>query len=125
MANVTPIHKKDNKQALKNYRPIFLLPIFAKVFERLIFHKLYNHLVSNNRITKNQSGFRPNHSVTNQFTSLVEGIHSSLDCKLEVRLVYLDMPKAFAAMEICINMRRQLCGNLRKSIVLIPEVGRQ
>ena len=95
MANVTPIHKKDNKQFIKNYRPISLLPIFAKIFERIVFHKLYNHLVSNNLITKNQSGFRPNDSVTNQLISLVEAIHSSFDCNLEVRSVYLDMSKAF------------------------------
>ena len=43
MANVTPVHKKD-KQLTKNYRPIYLLPIFAKVFEKIIFIDLYNHL---------------------------------------------------------------------------------
>ena len=95
MANVTPIHKKDSKQVIKNYRPISLLPIFAKVFERIIFLRLYNHFISNNLITKNQSGFRPNDSVTNQLISLVEAIHSSFDSKLEVRSVYLDMSKAF------------------------------
>ena len=95
MANVTPVHKKNNKQIISNYRPISLLPIFAKVFERIVFHKLYNHLITNNLITKNQSGFRPNDSVTNQLISLVETIHSSLDCKLEVRSVYLDISKAF------------------------------
>ena len=34
MANVTPVHKKDNKQTVNNYRPISLLLIFAKVFEK-------------------------------------------------------------------------------------------
>ena len=65
-ANVTPVFKKQNKQLLKNYRPISLLPIFAKVFEKIIFVDLYNYLVTNNLITKNQSGFRPGDSVTNQ-----------------------------------------------------------
>ena len=35
-ANVTPVFKKQNKQLLKNYRPISLLPIFAKMFEKII-----------------------------------------------------------------------------------------
>ena len=52
-ANVTPTHKKDSKQNIKNYRPISLLPIFAKVFERILFIHIYNHLTSNNLITKN------------------------------------------------------------------------
>ena len=94
-ANVTPVHKKDSKQIAKNYRPISLLPLFAKVFERILFVQMYNHLISNNLITKNQSGFRPNDSVTNQLLYLVHTIHSSLDINLDVRYVFLDMSKAF------------------------------
>ena len=96
-ANVTPVHKKENKQLIKNYRPISLLPIFAKVFEKIIFMNLYNHLIRNNLITNNQSGFRPGDSVTNQLLFLVHEIFKSFDClgNLEVRSVYLDMSKAF------------------------------
>ena len=54
---------------------------------------MYNHLLSN--ITKCQPGFRPNDSVTNQLISLVNSIQSSLDNKLEVRSVYLDISEAF------------------------------
>ena len=43
-ANVTPVHKKKDKQTVSNYRPISLLPIFAKIFERIIFKNLYNYL---------------------------------------------------------------------------------
>ena len=45
MTNVTSVREKDNKQITNNYRPISLLPIFAKVFEKIIFWNLYNHLV--------------------------------------------------------------------------------
>ena len=58
-ANVTPVHKKDDKQKIKNYRPISLLPICAKLFERILFNNIYNYLISNNLITTNQSGFKP------------------------------------------------------------------
>ena len=80
--NVTPIHKKDSKRVINNYRPISLLPLFAKIFENTLFLKMYNHFTSNNLITKNQPGFRPNDSVTNQLICLVDSIHSSLDNKL-------------------------------------------
>ena len=56
---------------------------------------MYNHFITNNLITKNQSGFRPNDSVTNQLICLVDSIHSSLDINLDVRSVFLDMSKAF------------------------------
>jgi len=94
-ANVTPTHKKENKQLIKNYRPISLIPIFSKIFEKILFRRMYNFFVMNNLITNNQSGFRPNDSVTNQLISLVDSIHSSLDINLEVRCVFLDMSKAF------------------------------
>ena len=94
-ANVTPVHKKESKQIVKNYRPISLLPLFAKLFERILFSNMYNHLTSNDLITKNQSGFRPGDSVTNQLIFLLDKIYSSLDINLEVRSVFLDMSKAF------------------------------
>ena len=96
-ANVTPVHKKKDKQTVSNYRPISLLPIFAKIFEKIVFKNLYNFLTSNNLITRNQSGFTPGDSGTNQLLSLIHDVHSAFDdisC-LEVRSVYLDMSKAF------------------------------
>ena len=57
--NVVPIHKKESKNLLKNYRPISLLPIFGKIYERIIFKELFNHLHQNQLFTKCQSGFLP------------------------------------------------------------------
>ena len=55
MANVTPIHKKESKNLVKNYRPISLLPLFSKLFEKIIFNDLYSYLISNNLISKKQA----------------------------------------------------------------------
>ena len=35
-ASVLPIHKKGDKQTLKNYRPVSLLPVCSKIFEKLV-----------------------------------------------------------------------------------------
>ena len=87
--------KEESKQIVKNYRLISILSLFAKIFERILFSNMYNHLKSNNLLTKNQSGFQPDDSVTNQLISLVDKMHSSSDINLEVRSVFLDMSKAF------------------------------
>ena len=55
LANVTPIFKKGDKQLIKNYRPISLLPICGKLFEKIIFNNLYSYLNENNLMTKHQS----------------------------------------------------------------------
>ena len=33
-SNIIPAHKKNDKQLVNNYRPISLLPIFGKIFEK-------------------------------------------------------------------------------------------
>ena len=81
LANVVPIHNKDDKQLVKNYRPISLLPICAKVFEKLIFKHLCNYFHSNNVITEKPPGFRPFDSSTNQLNDFLHEIHQSFDDK--------------------------------------------
>ena len=43
LANVAPVHKKEAKHLLKDYRPISLFSIFIKIFERVIYNSLFNH----------------------------------------------------------------------------------
>ena len=43
-SNICPIHKKVDKQIINNYRPVSLLPICGKIFERLIFNSLFEYL---------------------------------------------------------------------------------
>ena len=94
---MTPIFKKGDKQLIKNYRPISLLPICGKILENIIFNNLYTYLNTNNLITKNQSSFRPGDSTTIQLLYLLDEIHQAFDStkSLEVRSVFLDISKAF------------------------------
>ena len=83
---------------LKNiYRPIFLLPIFGEILEKLIYDSLFSHLERENLLNPNQSGFRPGDSTINQLLSIIHTIHSAFDCNptLEVRSIFLDISKAF------------------------------
>ena len=59
---VVPIHKRDSKKLIKNYRPISPLPIFSKVFEKLIFISFLNYFTQNKLFTEGQSGFIPGDS---------------------------------------------------------------
>ena len=93
--SIIPIHKKCDKQVLKNCHPVSLLPICGKIFERLIFNELFSFLLENNLILSNQSGFKLGDSCINQLLSIIPEIFQSFDEVFGVRSVFIDILKAF------------------------------
>ena len=93
--NIVTIHKKGDKQILKNYQPVSLLPICGKIFERLIFNELFNFLPENNLILPNQSGFKTGDSCINQLLFITHKIYNLFDEGFELRSFFLDISKAF------------------------------
>ena len=95
--NIIPVHKKGDKQLVKNYRPISLLPIFGKNFEKIIFNKIYSFLLEKKLLNPNQVQSGPSDSSVNQLLAITHEIFEVFDCHapLEVRSVFLDISKAF------------------------------
>ena len=94
-ANVQPVHKKDSRQLKTNYRPISLLPLLSKIFEKILFDSTYRFLNDNMLISENQSGFRPNDSTINQLLSITNTIYENFEEHAETRAIFLDISKAF------------------------------
>ena len=78
-ANFVPVHKKGNKQKIKNYRSISLLPICSRKFERLIYSDIFNFFSEKNLISPNQEGFRPWDSCVNELFAINHKIYKSSD----------------------------------------------
>ena len=55
--NIILVHKKNDKHLVKNYRPTYLLPIFGKIFEKIIFNKIYYFLFEEKLLNPNQPVF--------------------------------------------------------------------
>ena len=87
-ANAVPIHRKGDKQTLKNYRPVSLFSISSKIFERLIYNKMFGFFLDKGLIAANQSGFRPEDSCINQILSVTNNIYKSFDDGYEYRGVF-------------------------------------
>ena len=93
--NVVPVHKKNDKQRLSNYRPISLLPICRKIFERLIFDEMFGCFIENDLISQHQSVFKPADSCINQLLSITHEIYQLFDEGFDVRSIFIDISKAF------------------------------
>ena len=96
-SNIIPVHNKNDEKLVINFRPISLLPIFGKIFEKNIFNKIYCFLIEEKLLNPNQSGFRQSDSCINQLLAITHEIFETFDCNppLEVRTVFLDISKAF------------------------------
>ena len=94
-ARGTPLFKQGDRDDLYNYRPISVISVVAKVFERIVFDKFYAYLEEPKIICKYQSGFRAIHSTV---TALLEATGTwayKIHCgKINV-VVFLDLKKAF------------------------------
>ena len=79
LANIIPVFKKGDKSFVENYRPISLLCVVSKVFERCVLNNLRDHLLQ--LLNSSQHGFTPGRSCTTQLVEVLNYIGS-----LEVRL---------------------------------------
>ena len=95
--NVVPVHKKEGKMFVKKYRPISLLPIFRKMFERVIYNSLFKYFKSNRLFTPFQSDFLPVDTYIAQLLSIIHEIQTAFDENptVDVGGVFLDISKAF------------------------------
>ena len=90
---------KPNKLAslTTSYRPISLLPILGKLFERILTTRLTEHMIENNLINKFQCGFRRKKGTTHQLIRLSEHIMKWFNKRPKGRTVsiFIDAEKAF------------------------------
>ena len=95
ISKINPIHKKDSKLIISNYRPISLLSNLNKIIEKLMFKRLYTFLEQHKCIYDLQFGFRQNHSTNHALISIVDKIQEAIkDDKIAIG-IFIDLQKAF------------------------------
>ncbi len=95
IAKVIPVFKKGLATKTSNYRPISLLSIFSKIFEKIMYQRLYKFLEVGELLFHMQFGFRNGHSTDHALVSLTENIKASLDNKKFGCGIFIDLQKAF------------------------------
>ena len=91
-ANVTPVHKKDDPTDKTNFRPISVLPLLSKVFERVIYNQLGKYM--DTFLNKLLCGFRKAHSTQHALFKLLQRWQNELDNSGLVGTILMDLSKA-------------------------------
>ena len=117
-ARVTPIFKDGEKDEKSNYRPISILPVISKVFERIVFNQLYEYLNRNSLLYKRQSGFRELFSTISCLLVNVDDWHNGIDTGHYIGSVFIDLKKAFDTVN-----QRILCEKLMHYGIQDREIG--
>jgi len=94
-AIIVPIHKAGSVNCLDNYRPISLLSILSKIFEKLMAKRLKSFLDTGGLLNSNQFGFRENSSTSDALLQFMEYTSVSLNNRNTLISIFLDFSKAF------------------------------
>ena len=94
-AKVLPLYKSGDPHEFSNYRPISILSIISKIFEKLIYSRLTKFLNKHDILYKYQFGFRESHSTELALNSLNSFISSAFENKQFALGIFLDFSKAF------------------------------
>ena len=95
LARVVPILKSGDSTDVNNYRPISVLPILSKIFERVVHAQLQAYLDENNLLSDCQYGFRKGRSTTLAVMDHLQYVYENLDRGSTVISLFLDFSKAF------------------------------
>ena len=92
---VHPIYKTGDPSDPSNFRPISIVPVLAKIVERLVQRQLYYYLSSNHLLSPTQHGFRPRHSTETALVSVADRIFAAADRGEISLLCLIDLSKCF------------------------------
>ena len=86
---------KGSTNNSSNYRPISLLSVFSKIFEKLLHHRLRTFLEVNEILNPLQFGFHKKHSTLHTLISMTEHMKSTIDNGNYGCDIFIDLKKAF------------------------------
>ena len=99
LAKVIPVYKKGDNTLCSNYRPISILSVFSKIFEKLVYNRLMAFLDKNKILYNKQFGFRQGYGTDMALLEFVNNISLAFEDKKIVLGLFLDLSKAFDSID--------------------------
>ena len=105
-AYVVPIVKVSSPKSLGDFRPISLLCVFSKMFEKIIETNMTKFVNKNNILTPSQFGFRENSSTDLAITTFYDKLLNNINDGKFTCSIFLDLKKAFGSIDITILLKK-------------------
>lgn len=119
-SRVSVVYKGGDKNVPKNYRPISIIPIFAKAFEKILHYRLNNFFQRIQLLSESQHGFRKGRSTESALLELKEHVLINIQKKLITLALFIDFSKAFDSLDHKILAHKlSICGIRGKPLSLI------
>ena len=112
-AKVVPIFKKGDKDNLINYRPISILPYFAKYFEKVMYERLSSYIAKADILQKTQYGFQQNRSTYMALLDMEDKITKAIDNNEFSVGIFIDLAKAFDTVDHTILLKKMFNYGIR------------
>jgi hypothetical protein len=90
---VVPLHKKNSQLEVGNYRPVSILPVVSKFFEKAIYEQLSHYF--ENIFQPFLSAFRPGFGCNTALLKIIEDWKKAIDCNQYTAAVLMNLSKAF------------------------------
>lgn len=99
ISKIIPLFKKGDTLDINNYRPISLLSVFSKIFEKIIFVRLTSFLEKECLLSNNQNGFRKYRSTINTIDNFINKVSNGFEYNAYQIGIFCDLSKAFDAID--------------------------
>ena len=109
--------KKLKHEKPWNFRPISVLSIFSKILERALHRMVYSYFQKHRLLSPLQSSFHPLHSTSTCLTHLTNTLLENIDKGLLTGLIFLDLSKAFDALDHSIILDKLTSSGMNRSAV--------
>ena len=94
-AKIIPILNNGDNSLITNYRPISVLNVFSKIYEKVLVDRLNCFVIKNDILYKYQFGFRKNYSTYMALLSFMDTVTDAVDANKIVAGLFIDLSKAF------------------------------
>ena len=105
-AKITPIHKSGSPFEVKYHRPISIIPVLLKVFEKIIYSKLYTYFELIAFLSDFQYSFQKWLDTTNALLNFLHKCHQSLHRRSHLIANFLDLSQAFDTVSVNILLNK-------------------